>query len=97
MWDVYEHEDLRLAPADREALYLSVLEESYLDPEYLAMLALAALIALLGLLQNSAAVIIGGMLSSPLMNPIRSAALALTLGDGKLGRKAAAVLILSIL
>jgi uncharacterized hydrophobic protein (TIGR00271 family) len=97
MWDVYKHEDLRLAPADREALYLSVLEESYLDPEYLAMLALAALIALLGLLQNSAAVIIGAMLISPLMNPILSAALALTLGDGKLGRKAAAVLILSIL
>ncbi len=97
MWDVYKHEDFRLAPAGRDALYISVLEESYLDPEYLAMLALAALIALLGLLQNSAAVIIGAMLISPLMTPILSAALALTLGDGRLGRKAAAVLVLSIL
>jgi uncharacterized hydrophobic protein (TIGR00271 family) len=51
---------------------------------------------LLGLLQNSAAVIIGAMLISPLMNPLLAGALALVLGDGRLGRKAAIVLGLSI-
>lgn len=93
---IYQHEDFRLTAERRDALYRTVLEESRLDPEYLAMLALSALIALLGLLQNSAAVIIGAMLISPLMNPILAAALALVLGDGKLGRRTAIVLGLSI-
>jgi uncharacterized hydrophobic protein (TIGR00271 family) len=96
MWAIYKHEDFKLPLAERDKLYNSVLEESYLDPEYLTMLGLSSLIALFGLLQNSAAVIIGAMLISPLMNPILSAALALTLGDGRLGRKAAAVLSLSV-
>ncbi|MGH9680112.1 MAG: DUF389 domain-containing protein, partial [Candidatus Acidiferrales bacterium] len=46
--------------------------------------------------ENSAAVIIGAMLISPLMNPILSAALALLLGDGKLGKRSATVLALSV-
>lgn len=96
MWEIYQHEDFKLPLPEREQLYNSVLEESHLDPEFLTMLALSALIALLGLLQNSAAVIIGAMLISPLMNPILSAALALTLGDVRLGRKAAVVLTLSV-
>jgi len=85
-----------LADDRRDRLYHAVLEESHADPEYLVMLALSALIALFGLLQNSTAVIIGAMLISPLMNPILAAALALILGDGNLGRKSAAVLGLSI-
>ena len=93
---IYRHEDFRLPGHRRDALYRTVLEESHLDPEYLTMLALSALIALLGLLQNSAAVIIGAMLISPLMNPLLAGALALVLGDGKLGKKTAIVLGLSI-
>lgn len=77
-------------------MYAGILRTSHIDPEYLALLGLSALIALLGLLQNSAAVIIGAMLISPLMNPILSAGLAFLLGDGRLGLKSALVLILSI-
>jgi uncharacterized hydrophobic protein (TIGR00271 family) len=93
---LYHHEDFKLASAQRDKLYQDILEASHLDPEYLTMLALSALIALLGLLQNSAAVIIGAMLISPLMNPILAAALALTLGDWRLGKKTALALALSI-
>lgn len=96
MFDIYKHEDFKLPFEEREHLYKSVLDDSSLDPEFMTMLGLSALIALFGLLQNSAAVIIGAMLISPLMNPILSAALALTLGDARLGRKAAMVLTLSI-
>jgi len=67
-----------------------------MNPAYLTMLALAALIALCGRLQNSVAVIVGAMLISPLMNPILLAALALLLGDGKLGQKSAIVLVVSV-
>ena len=93
---IYRHEDFRLPADHRDALYRTVLEESHLDPEYITMLALSALLALLGLLQNSVAVIIGAMLISPLMNPLLAGALALVLGDGKLGKKTAIVLGLSI-
>ena len=93
---IYRHETLWLPHEQRDSLYRSVLEASQLDPEYLSMLALSALIALLGLLQNSAAVIIGAMLVSPLMNPILAGALALVLGDGRLGRKTGIELGLSI-
>jgi uncharacterized hydrophobic protein (TIGR00271 family) len=92
----YQHAELKLPVEERDALYRSVLASSHMDLGYVTMLTLAGLIALFGLLQNSVAVIIGAMLISPLMNPILSAGLALLLGDGKLGRKSAIVLALSI-
>ncbi|MGC8550461.1 MAG: DUF389 domain-containing protein [Acidobacteriaceae bacterium] len=73
-----------------------MLEPSHMDLEYTALLLLAGLIALFGLLENSAAVVIGAMLISPLMNPLLSAALALLLGDGKMGKRAAIVLAVNI-
>ena len=87
---------LRASAEQRNAIYESVLGSSQIDIEYAALLTLAGLIALFGLLENSAAVIIGAMLISPLMNPILSAALALLLGDGNLGKRSASVLALSI-
>jgi uncharacterized hydrophobic protein (TIGR00271 family) len=88
--------ELRASAKQRAAVYQAVLESGHIDIEYAALLILAGLIALFGLLENSAAVIIGAMLISPLMNPILSAALALLLGDGNLGKRSATVLALSI-
>jgi uncharacterized hydrophobic protein (TIGR00271 family) len=48
---------------------------------FYAMLATASLIASIGLIANSASVIIGAMVVSPLMTPIIGIALALVLGD----------------
>lgn len=83
---------LRIPPEQRQRIYDSLKSGSRADLEYAALVALAALIALFGLLQNSAAVIIGAMLISPMMNPLLAGALALLLGDGKLGRRSALVL-----
>lgn len=91
--------ELRASTEQRNEIYTSILDSSHIDIEYGALLILAGLIALFGLLENSAAVIIGAMLISPLMNPILSAALALLallLGDGNLGRRSATVLAVSI-
>lgn len=88
--------NLRASVEQRNAIYEGVLDSSQIDIEYVALLILAGLIALFGLLENSAAVIIGAMLISPLMNPILSAALALLLGDGNLGKRSATVLASSI-
>ncbi|GFO62631.1 TIGR00341 family protein [Geomonas paludis] len=54
---------------------------------YYVMLILAAVIALLGLLLNSVAVVIGAMLISPLMGPIISSSLSFTIGDLALVRR----------
>lgn len=73
----------------RAEIYEDAYEGRQFDAIYFAMLVLGCLIALLGLLLNSPAVIIGAMLISPLMGPILSCGLALTVADWSLGRKAA--------
>jgi uncharacterized hydrophobic protein (TIGR00271 family) len=62
---------------------------------YLLLLA-AGLIALLGLLTNSVAVVIGAMLISPLMGPIISSGLALTIGDLALAQRAFRTIAISV-
>jgi len=64
---------------------------------YYLMLLMAGLIALLGLLTNSVAVVIGAMLISPLMGPIISSGLALTIGDLLLARRAFQAIAVSVL
>jgi uncharacterized hydrophobic protein (TIGR00271 family) len=59
------------------------------DRNYYMLIFLSAFIAALGLLQNSAAVIIGAMLVAPLMTPILSLSLGIVLGDVRMLRVAA--------
>ncbi len=56
--------------------------------EFLGLISAAAMLAAFGLVQNSAAVIIGAMLIAPLMTPIVGAGLALTHGNRPLFRSA---------
>ena len=81
-------EALRTLFRTREEIYKDAYEGRQFNLLYFAMLVFACLIALLGLLLNSPAVIIGAMLISPLMGPILSCGLALTLADWNLARKA---------
>ncbi len=53
-------------------------------PGYYALISAASLIASLGLVANSPAVVIGAMLVSPLMTPIFGTALGMIRGDGSL-------------
>ncbi|MGB0596679.1 MAG: DUF389 domain-containing protein [Rubripirellula sp.] len=55
--------------------------------EYLGLISASSMLAAFGLLQNSAAVIIGAMLIAPLMTPIMGAGLALTQGNRPLFKK----------
>jgi len=54
---------------------------------YFAMVVLSTVVAAAGLVQNSAAVIIGAMVIAPLLGPNLALALALTIGDLKLARR----------
>jgi uncharacterized hydrophobic protein (TIGR00271 family) len=68
-----------------------------LSGSYLLMIASSCLVALLGLLTNSVAVVIGAMLISPLMGPIFTAGLSFSMGDLRLARKVLKIILVSIL
>ncbi|KLU02900.1 integral membrane protein [Rhodopirellula islandica] len=77
-------------PMDREArLELARTLEEGSEPslEFLGLISAAAMLAAFGLLQNSAAVIIGAMLIAPLMTPIMGAGLSLAHGNRPLFRR----------
>jgi len=79
-----------------DLLYQEAYEGRQFDAVYLSMMIFACLIALMGLLLNSPAVIIGAMLISPLMGPILACGLALTAAEWSLGKKALRNLVLSV-
>lgn len=67
-----------------------------LTASYLSSIILANLIALLGLLTDSVAVVIGAMLISPLMGPIFTLGLAFAIGDLHLTRRAVRNIVFSV-
>jgi uncharacterized hydrophobic protein (TIGR00341 family) len=72
----------------REELYESVKDMAKLTRVYLGMIALSTVVAAVGLLSNSVAVIIGAMVIAPLLGPIIAQAMGTTLGDFALMRLA---------
>lgn len=69
---------------DREhriALVERIQSNSRWDFDFIALTCLSTLIAAMGLLQNSAAVVIGAMLVAPLMTPLLGAGLSLVQGN----------------
>ncbi|MGB3266063.1 MAG: DUF389 domain-containing protein [Microcoleus sp.] len=82
----------RIAPEQLNQILLEVLEESSLDINYLVLIFGSCVIATLGLISNSAAVIIGAMIVAPLMLPIRGLAFAAVEGDLLLFRKSLSAL-----
>jgi uncharacterized hydrophobic protein (TIGR00271 family) len=77
-----------LSQEEQEELRARLRQGARADRNYYMLIFLSALIAALGLLQNSAAVIIGAMLVAPLMTPILSLSLGIVLGDGRMLRAA---------
>jgi len=66
---------------ERTVLYTSLDEGSFCDFDFLIMMCLSTAIASLGLLINSAAIIIGAMLVAPLMTPLIGAGCGLVRGN----------------
>ncbi len=83
-----EEEAATTARISREELYNQVVDSTKLNPIYIATVVLSALVAAVGLMQDSVVVIIGAMVIAPLLGPNVALALATTLGDFKLGRSA---------
>ena len=69
-WFTQWRQNQLVATTDRISVLEHVDDAGHLGPRYAFMTMMSCGIAMLGLLQNSAAVIIGAMLISPLMGPI---------------------------
>tara|TARA_R110002049_G_scaffold185580_3_gene353851 strand:+ start:97198 stop:98670 length:1473 start_codon:yes stop_codon:yes gene_type:complete len=78
----------RMQRDERIALANTLEEGSRPNLEFLGLMSAASMLAAFGLLQNSAAVIIGAMLIAPLMTPILGAGMALAYGNRPLFRSA---------
>jgi uncharacterized hydrophobic protein (TIGR00271 family) len=65
----------------RTEVYTRVRRSARPDTDFFVLIGLSALIAALGLMLNSAAVVIGAMLVAPLMSPMVGAGLAIVLGN----------------
>jgi uncharacterized hydrophobic protein (TIGR00271 family) len=74
---------------ERLSLFEHLHQGSHWNRDFLALISLSTAIASLGLLQNSAAVVIGAMLVAPLMTPMIGAGLALVQGNSLLMRNSA--------
>ena len=67
----------------RTNAYVRIRRSARPDTDFFVLIALSAMIAALGLLINSPAVVIGAMLVAPLMSPIVGSGLAIVLGDAR--------------
>ncbi|ACL01725.1 conserved hypothetical protein [Desulfatibacillum aliphaticivorans] len=72
----------------RQELYTDARDVSSLTWNYLIMVLLSSFVAAIGLLRDNVAVVIGAMVIAPLLGPNVSLALAATLGDPDLAKRA---------
>jgi uncharacterized hydrophobic protein (TIGR00271 family) len=83
LWELITDPLPTLTPARLAEVSASMKEAAVPNIDFYVLIILASAIAALGLLQNSAAVIIGAMLVAPLMAPILATAMNMVLGDFK--------------
>lgn len=72
----------------RQELYEDISNAARCSRVYMAMVVLSAIVASIGLHHNSVAIVIGAMVIAPLLGPNVALALATTLGDLPLARRA---------
>ncbi|MEO5963659.1 MAG: TIGR00341 family protein [Thermomonas sp.] len=96
-WLTQWRQNQLVAKTDRISVLEHVDDAGHLGPRYAFMTMMSAGIAMLGLLQNSAAVIIGAMLISPLMGPIIELGMGLATFDLRTIRDALKTLWIGVL
>lgn len=76
------------AAVSREEVYANIADTAQLGVPYLALVALASVVAAIGLSRDNTAAVIGAMVVAPLLGPNMALALGMVLGDGPLVRRA---------
>lgn len=77
------------ATATREAMYEAIEKSTRLDGNFLILVVLSTIVAAIGLIEDSVAVVVGAMVIAPLLSPNIALALGTALGDTALMTKAA--------
>ena len=88
---------LNLTAEQKKECFNKLFEESKPNVSFFLMLTLSTIIITLGLLINNTAIIIGGMLITPLLFPISSFALGIVVSDYKLIRNSALITLQALL
>ena len=81
---------------DKNRAVEEVIESSTPRKSFFVMIAVSATLATMGILDNNAAVIIGGMLVAPMLSPILAIALGIEMADIKLIRRSFKVVVLAV-
>ena len=68
----------------REEIWNSVWGQARIDQTYIMFVVLSTIVAALGMLTDSVAVVVGAMVIAPLLGPNLAFAVGIALGDGKL-------------
>lgn len=79
---------IKFARISREELYHDIYEASGLSWLFTTMVALSSIVAVIGLVRDNTAAVIGAMVIAPLLGPNVALSLASTLGDIELARSA---------
>ncbi len=80
----------------REELYQSIERNARIDQNYFLLVVLSTIVATVGMLEDSIAVVIGAMVIAPLLGPNIALAFGTVLGDGKLMLRAFTALLVGI-
>ena len=80
----------------REELYADVLDTSVLGRNFMMLVLLSSIIAVIGLVRDNVAIIIGAMVLAPLLGPNVGLSLATTLGDKELASASSRTLAVGI-
>ncbi|HEV2731799.1 MAG TPA: TIGR00341 family protein [Terriglobales bacterium] len=92
-----DDEQTKTKQAHRASVLSRVAEDSSFDRTYVVMNVLATIVACYGLLEDSAAVVIGAMIIAMLLGPVSGVGLALVDGDNQLLGRASASLASGVL
>ncbi len=92
----YWFRDYQLAREERIKLSDKLQAGASSSPEFILFMSVATFLACIGLIQDSAAVIIGAMLVAPLMIPLLSAGLAMITGNHRLFGNAVRSILLGV-
>jgi len=90
IWEVLTRILPTLSIKERSEVYAQMAQDARADVDFYTLMSLSSAIALLGLLLDSSAVIIGAMLVAPLMSPILSLAQGIVQGNPHLIQRAGA-------
>lgn len=85
-----------LTDIEQEQIVWGAANSARITPDYVVLMVVASALAALGLLANSAAVIIGAMLVAPLMSPLNAFAIALSTARLDIMRRASLSVLLGV-